>query len=437
MLKNFFKLSLVSVIALSSCNKDEGNPPSITFDSEGITGVYAGDNVPITGKVTADNTISSVVWFHQKQNTGGNMEEVTGGSLTLGANGSFSFTLTVAENTVGVKVVAKDDKDKSSEKVLSVVLGEYQGAPEISFDKEKISVKPDSVFIVSGQVASGKPVSSLSYVVYVGTTAEAAQTTSLSNNRFSINLTANKNITSVKVVAKDELNNESDETVPVEVLYPSRTEGNVMIHYKNLIFDDKRTFDKSYFSFDVAPYVLNAAQAKANQNKVHLMYTNVFNSAGHAQNGAALFSPNVYLASTVNAHALVADWTLSSIDDYPLARLSSLPAGPPYGWGPALENSTGGKKFDEIGDSSDDWTAINTWLSSVAPGSNGVFRPGAEERIVPGTVFIILYGGIHSAGVDGINKYAVGIVRGKGGTPATEANQSTKSWLEIEIKMKK
>ena len=535
MFKNFLKLSLVFVIALSSCNKDDGNAPQIKFDKESVTGVFAGDEISVTGKVTADNNLADVFWFHQKLNDGGTLDETTSGTLSLSADGSFSLPLVVTKNTIGVKISATDNKGKNNVKVLPIVLGDdalviaFEGTgtlatvnsgedinvkgtvtsgtpitglsysvmrgqnvssavninhsgensavfdftvsaavgmtgirinasnrgtltaekifiiqnvvasgPVILFDKANINVKPDSAFIVSGQVTSDNPVSSLSYVVYKDGGSEPAKTASLDGNKkFSIEITANLNITGVELTVKDSQDKVGNDLIPVTVLYPSRTEGSFMIHYKNLIFDDRRTFEKSYFSFDVAPYVLNKEQAKNNETKVDLMFTNVFIATGNANNGAALFGSNAADASTIMAQALLEDWTLSGDAngtgrDRLLARL-------PVQSASVLTNNLGTSNFDEIGDSQENCTLTKNWLSTLSS-SNSVLRTGITSSTVPvGTIFAILYNGKNVPNAETpnntINKYAIGIVLGKGGLPATEEGQSTGSWLEVEIKV--
>lgn len=524
MLKRIFISLSIIAVAISSCKEDAGNPPRITFDGEGISGIFAGDDVTVSGKVQADNKLSGVYWFHQKLNAGGNLDEQTGGQLELSADGSFSIPVPVTINTIGVKIVAEDDKGSRNVAVFPIILGEdalviaFEGdgfiasieageelnvkgtvnsgtpitsltytvvkgdltespvsitptgeqssvfdiklparvgmtgirihatnrgslvadkmfeirrvspsGPVVLFDKEKIEVKPDSVFAVSGQVVTDGTIASVSYVVYKEGGSNPAQTITLDGDKkFNFNVTANEKITAVAVVATDTENKEGEETIPVEVLYPSRIDGSVMVHYKNLMFTDSRTFEKSYFSFDIAPYVLNATQATANQANVYMMYTNVFVSTGNASNGAALFGANAYWASTVLAQALTADWTLTQ-GETQLARL------------PVRTDmvSAVGKSFDELGDSADDWTIVNTWAKGISS-SNSVLRSGtAASTVGVGTIFVVQYGGVNSAGNGGINKYAVGIVRGKGGTPATAAGQSTGSWLEVEIKTSK
>jgi len=524
MLKKIFIITSIIVIALSSCNKEEGNPPRIMFDGEGITGVFAGDEVTVTGKVLADGKLSGVYWFHQKLNNNGNLDEQTGGLLELGSGGTFTIPVEVTIHTIGIKIIAEDDNGNRNVSVFPIILGEdalviafegngyigsigtgedfrvkgtvnsgtpltslsytvvrgnltepsvnieitgerssvfdfsvkarlgmtgvrinatnrgtmsvdkmfevrevvFSGGPIILFDKENISVKPDSVFTVSGQVVAGSAISSVSYVVYKeGGTTPSQEITLDAEDRFSFDLTADDRITAVNVEAKDNNNLDGEETIFVTVLYPSRTENSVTYHYKNLIFDDKRTFEKSYFSFDVAPYVLNAAQAKANQDKVLLMYTNVFNSAGHAQNGGALFGANAFNASTISATALAEGWTLPT-NDFLLARLPVYTAA-------VLLNQTG-KTFDELGDSAEDWDAVYTWLGAITS-NNSVLRSNTTVAI--GAIFAIFYGGTNLAGNPGINKYAIGIVRGFGGDIATEDGQSTGAWLDVEIKVRK
>jgi hypothetical protein len=518
--KNLFLISLAAIL-FCGC-EDEATPPSISFDNEGVNGLFAGDAITVSGKVSGSSDLSTF-WFHSKLNESGSLDEQTGGRLETEADGSFVIPLLLEKNSVGVKVIAEDAAGRTV-KVYPVIIGEdaliiaFEGSaeletvdagdelnikgtvtsgtpitalsytvvkgdlseppvnialtgqtssvfditmsartgmtairlnaenrgsmktsntfvikhvgasgPAVVFDAEKIEVKPDSVFKVSGTVVSDRAINALTYTVFRETGADAPQTAILgADSKFAVNIVANGKITAIVVTATDVNNKQGEETIPVKILFPERIDGNVMLHYKYLIFTDSRTFEKSYFSFDVAPYMMNKAQAFNNQAKIDLMYTNVFIAVGNANNGAALFGTNAYWATTILGTALTEGWTLSQ-NETSLARL------------PVQSDMTNmiGKTFDQLDDSEETWTAFDTYAKAKSS-SNSVLRAGtATTTVNVGTIFLIKFGGNNVGGNNGITRNAVGIVRGKGGTPSTAAGMSTGAWLEIEIKVRK
>ena len=156
------------------------------------------------------------------------------------------------------------------------------------------------------------------------------------------------------------------------------------------------------------------------------MYNNVFVANGNANNGAALFGANASYATTVRSTILTEGWSLPQTDLL-LARL------------PVQTDMTNvlGKTFDELDDSATTWDSFATYANGKSS-SNSVLRTGtAASTVKVGTVFLIKFGGKNSEGNTGITRNAIGIVRGKGGTPATTEGESTGSWLEIEIKVRK
>lgn len=132
----------------------------------------------------------------------------------------------------------------------------------ILFDKEEIEVKPDSIFTVSGKITSDREVSSISYSILRDGNSDAPVSIDLTNDRFNFDVNAGKDVTGVILNVKDVKGNETENTLPVSILFPSATIKGVMVHYKNIILTDER-FENSYFSFSTEPYVLNRNQATA------------------------------------------------------------------------------------------------------------------------------------------------------------------------------
>jgi len=526
MLKKFFILSSIIAIALCSCNEEKGNPPSIRLDSEGITGIYAGDVVSVTGKVTAtDHKLSGIYWIHQKLIEAGIIDEQPGGQIKFEDDGTFSLSLTTVENTVGVRIIAVDDKNNKSEAVFSIILnedalvlsfdgagfiqsifegedftvqgtvtsgspitnlnysivrGEVSGTPviipvtnvhsaefniplivqagmtgvrfnatnrnsmtaekmfelrhvqasslSVAFDLDNITVYPDFEFVVSGQLFSEhSPISALSYIV-TKTSGDEPEKTAVwdSDNKFSISLTANDAITSVKIKATNAASDEKTGTIPVTVLYPTRIEGEYMVHYKNIVLVDN---GKNYFSLDVAPYVLNTDLARENIRKVNLIFGQLnggnANSAGAAVIGASTFSHS----GTNSLHLVPDSWGVTQAD---LLTTRIPPAA-----------SFGDTPFDQLGDSQESWGNVYSLLLNHASSNNSIFRlvcVGTTAVRAVGDVFPVLTsatGAVH-AGENGGSTHChirgIGTIRAKGGT-ASPNNTPTGAWVELEIKI--
>ncbi|MEL7587551.1 MAG: hypothetical protein AAGU19_12625 [Prolixibacteraceae bacterium] len=376
-----------------------------------IDDIDSGETFHVKGTVTSKTKITGLNYRIIK---GDITEEPVNIDITSDLETSFDIPLIARNGMTGIRIAAENRGQMTVSKLFEIKHVTAIG-PVILFDKELIEVKPDSMFTVTGRVTSNLDVASVSYVVLKGGTSGTAETTTLTDNRFSFEVNAGEDVTGVVVTATDIRENEGMETIPVTVLLPGATIGNVMIHYKYIILTDEK-FPKCYFSFSMAPYVLNGVQAKANQSSVNLMYSNCFISDGHASNGPDIFGPNVSTATTIRANDLVTDWAIS----YNLTRLPS--ASDFY--------STVGKTFDEVGDTQEDWDLVDAYVKKKIGGSSVV----RQSNMSVGYMFAIGYGGTVAGD---INKYAIAIVRGFGGEKATSAGQSTGAWVELEIKMRK
>lgn len=376
-----------------------------------IENIDSGELFHVKGTVTSKTKITSLNYRVVK---GDITEEPVPVNILNDLQTSFDIPLKARNGMTGVLITAVN-KGALNVSKLFVIKQVNAVGPIVLFDKESVEVKPDSAFTVSGRITSNLEIASVSYTILRGGNSDPAQSIGLTDSRFNFEVNAGQDVSGVVVTATDIKGNESMETLPVSILFPSATVGNVMIHYKNIILTDER-FPKSYFSFSLAPYVLNETQAKANQSSVNLMYTNCFISSGHASNGPAIFGPNASTASTIKAEALVEGWATP----YNLTRLPS--ASDFY--------STVGKTFDEIGDTPEDWEVVNAYVKKKI-GSSSVVR---QFNMSVGYMFAIGYGGTASGD---INKYAIAIVRGFGGEKATSAGESTGAWVEIEIKIQK
>lgn len=520
----FFYLLIIAVFA-SSCREEEDSPVVI-FDNEGVSGIFAGEFLEVTGKVSSGKEISAF-WFHQKLNEGGNLDEQIGGRLELTSEGTFKVPIEVEKGTIGVKIIAEDSKGNRIVKVYPIVLGEdtlliaFDGngylenietgeefqvsgivtsgtsitslsytivkgdlkepsvdiditdlltstfsiplvartgmtgilinaknsgmlvseklfeiknittlGPVILFNQEHIIVKPDSTSIISGQVVSDKNIKSASYTIFSEESADGPKSTTLNDNKFSISIIADKKITSVVVTAIDIEDKEGEATIPVSVLYPERIETATMIHYKNIILDDSQSRHKSYFSFDVPPYVLNADQAFQNYEKVQLLYTNLFIS-GQSYSGPALFTPSVSQGSTVKGTFLTTnpDWPVSSWGTFNVGRLQAI------GNESSFISATG-KSFDDLNNlTAEEWETLNNYLYNNGMGGSGIIRQTTTINSNGiGWMFRIGWGGNAPSS---FTRVGLGIIRGFGGTPSTAEGESTNAWIEIEIKMSK
>ncbi|MBK5194449.1 MAG: hypothetical protein JJE08_00225 [Proteiniphilum sp.] len=384
----------------------------ITLDDPGfIDDIESGVTFHVKGSVTSKTKITSLNYRIIKG-------DITEGPVSVDLTGeqesNFDIPLIARNGMTGVMVTAVNRGELTVSRLFEIKHVTAVG-PVIIYDNEMIEVKPDSTFTVSGRVTSNLTVTSLSYVIVRGGGSDPAQTIALSDNRFSFDVDAGEDVTSVVVTAIDSNGNEGLQSLPVTILFPGATVGDVMIHYKYIILTDEK-YPKSYFSFSMAPYVLDGTLAKANQSSVNLMYTNCYISDGHASNGPAIFGPNVSKASTIKANDLVEEWSTP----YNLTRLPSA----------SDFFSTVGKTFDEIGDNQEDWELVDTYVKNKIGGSSVVRQSNMSE----GYMFAIGFGGT-TAGE--INKYAIAIVRGLGGEKATSAGESTGAWVEIEIKIRK
>ncbi|WP_294549414.1 hypothetical protein [uncultured Bacteroides sp.] len=396
----------------------------VTFEGEGsLATIDAGEEFTIKGMVTSGTPITSLTYTVVK----GSLSEPPIDIELTGQNAStFNITMAARTGMTGIRFDATNRGSLVTSKVF--VIGHVSPlGPTVLFDSGKIEVKPDSVMTVSGSIATEHGLSSVQYTVFRETGSDTPVAIACDNEgKFTFDVTANGKITAIVVAATDIKDKTGEETIPVKVLYPERIEGEVMLHYKYLIFTDNRSFDKSYFSFNVAPYVLSREQAAANQAEIDLMYNNVFIADGNANNGAALFGANASYATTVRSTILTEGWSLPQAD----LRLARLPVQTDM-------TNVLGKTFDELDDSATTWDSFAAYANGKSS-SNSVLRTGtAASTVKVGTVFLIKFGGKNSEGNTGITRNAIGIVRGKGGTPATAEGQSTGSWLEVEIKVRK
>ncbi|MGV8093684.1 MAG: hypothetical protein AB2L24_17635 [Mangrovibacterium sp.] len=382
----------------------------ITLEEPGfIDDINTGETFQIKGTVTSKTKITALNYRIVKGDIVENPVDI---AITGDLESTFDISLVARNGWTGVLITAVNRGELVAEKFFEIKHITHIG-PSVLFDKTVIEVKPDSLFTVSGRVASNYSVTSVSYVVVRGTASDPAQSTGLTGDRFSFDVNAGETVTGVKVIAVDERENEGEETLPVTILFPSRTVGNVMVHYKNIILTDSPS--KGYFSFSLSPYVLGREQATANQSSVHLLYSNLFIADGNTNNGPAIFAPNVYNASTIKAPYMVEGWSTFN--------LTRLPAAADF-------TSVTGLTFDQIGDTQAEWDLINQYIKGKI-GSSGVVR---QKNMSVGYMFAIGFGGTT---VEGINKYAIAIVRSRGGENATAEGQSTGAWLELEIKMSK
>jgi hypothetical protein len=383
----------------------------ITFDDPGyIEEIESGETFDLKGTVTSKTKITSLNYRIAK---GELMDPPVDIPITNNLQTIFNIPLTAQNGMTGVLVSASNKGELVAEKFFEIKKVLFVG-PVILFDYEFIEVKPDSMFTVTGEISSNLDVTTAFYAAVRGGNADTPQPLELTGGRFSFELNAGEDVGGVVVTATDVDGNETTANLPVSILFPDVTVGDVMLHYKNIILTDDK-FSKSYFSFDHEPYVLNKDEAFANQESVNLIYTNVFVSEGHTVNGPAIFGPNVSTASTIAAADLTDGWTTRNLSRTPSATdfYSSI-----------------GKTFDEIGDTQEEWDAINTYIQGKIGGSSVV----RQYNMSVGYMFAIGFGGT-SAGE--INKYAIAIVRGLGGEKATSSGESTGAWVEIEIKMQK
>ena len=376
-----------------------------------IEDIDSGEAFSVKGTVKSKTKITSVSYQIVK---GDIMDQPVEIPVTNDLEMTFDIPLVAQNGMTGVLISASNKGELVSEELFEIKHVTFVG-PVIIFDKEVIEVKPDSTFNVSGAITSDLEVTSVSYAAVRGDVADAPQPITLTTNRFSIDLNAGEDVTAVVVTATDANGNETSTSLPVSILFPSVSEGDVMLHYKNIILTDDK-FLKTYFSFDVAPYVLNKDEAFANQSAVNIVYTNCFISDGAATNGPALFGPNVSGASTIKASDLTDGWATP-------INLTRTPSATDF-------YSTLGITFDEISDTPEQWDAIDAYIKGKIGGSSVV----RQYNMSVGYMFALGFGGTSTSE---INRYAIAIVRGLGGEKATSTGESTGAWVEIEIKIRK
>ena len=388
----------------------------ITIDGPGfIDEIDSGETFNIKGKVKSKTKITAFTYQVVK---GDILDNPINIAITNDLEHSFELPIIARNGMTGVLFKAMNKGLLATTKLFELKQVTAVG-PIIFFDNDMMEVKPDSTFAVTGLVSSNDPLESTTYTILRGSQVDEPISFTLDgSNRFNINVNVGDNVTGVAITAIDNKGNESMQTMQVNILFPSMTEGSVMRHYKNIILSDV-PYSKSYFSFSVAPYVLNEVQAKANQKEVNLLYKNVFISAGNANNGPALFAPNVSTGGTIKANDLVEGWDLP----FNVTRL-------PF---TADFYSTLGKTFDEVTDIAEEWDYIDAYVKSKM-GNSGVIRQ--IQKVSVGDLIGIGFGGTSTDRSD-MNKFAIAIVRGIGGEAATVEGEYTGAWIELEIKIRK
>ena len=387
----------------------------ITIEEPGfVEEIDSGETFTIKGKIESKTKITSFTYQVAKGDVLDNPINVL---VTNDLEHLFELPIVARNGMTGIILKAMNKGELTATKLFELKHVTAVG-PIILFDNNMREVKPDSTFAVTGRISSNDPIETSTYTILRGSQSDSPVPFVLDDNRFDININVGEDVTGGAITATDTKENESMQTMVVSILFPSMTEGSVMRHYKNIILTDEH-FDKSYFSFSVAPYVLNDVQAKANQDKVDLLYNNVFISPDHANNGPALFAPNVAQGGTIHGHALVEGWDTP----FNVTRL------------PIINDflSTLGKDFDEVTDNAEEWDYIDAFLKSKM-GNSGVLRQ--IQKVAVGQIFGIGFGGKATDRSD-MDKYAVAIVRGFGGEAATSRDEPTGAWIELEIKIRK
>ena len=384
----------------------------INFDGAGfIEDIESGEPFNVTGTVTSKTKLTSLNYRVVK---GDITDQPVDIPITNDLSMTFDIPLAAQNGMTGVLISASNKGELVAEKLYEIKHVTFVG-PVVLFDQELVEVKPDSMFTVSGAITSDLAVTSVRYAAVRGGVADAAQPLTLSENRFSVELNAGEDVNGVLITAVDAHGNETSANLPVSILFPGVTVGEVMLHYKYIILTDDK-FSKTYFSFDQAPYVLNGDQAFANQSSVNLVYTNCYVSATSGSNGPALFGPNVSGASTIKASDLIEGWATP-------VNLTRTPSATDF-------YSTLGFTFDEIGDSQEQWDAIDAYIQGKIGGSSVV----RQYNMSVGYTFALGFGGTSATE---INRYAIAIVRSLGGEKATSSGESTGAWVELEIKIRK
>jgi hypothetical protein len=384
----------------------------ITFDEPGfIEEIESGESFNLKGTVISKTKLTGLNYQIVK---GEIMDPPVDIPITNDLEMDFDVPLTAQNGMTGILVSASNKGELTVNELFEIKNVIFIG-PIILFDNESIEVKPDSMFTVTGTIMSNLDVASASYAAVRGGVADAAQPLTLTDGRFSFELNAGEDVDGVAVTATDINDNETTANLPVSILFPAVTEGSEMLHFKNIILTDDK-FSKTYFSFSLAPYVLNGSQAFDNQSSVNLIYTNCFIADGHGSNGPAVFGPNVSGASTIKANDLTDGWASPR-------NLSRTPSATDF-------YSTLGVTFDQIEDTPEQWDAIDTYIKGKIGGSSVV----RQYNMSVGYMFAIGFGGTAAGEID---KYAIAIVRGFGGEKATSSGESTGAWVELEIKIRK
>lgn len=383
----------------------------ITFDDpQFIESIEAGEEFHVKGTATSKTKMTKLTYAVMR----GEIKE-TPVDLEIASDNSspFDIKLEAKNGMTGILLESQNKGGLKTEKLFEIKKVVAQG-PVILFDTEKIEVKPNKDFTVSGTITAESALTATSYIVVRGTAYDAEKPLTVTDGKFSIDINAGKDVTGFIVKATDADGGESQELITVNILFPTAITGNAMIHYKYLVLTAER-YPQSYLSFTKEPYVLNKEQATANQADIHLIYLNCYISATSASNGPALIGPNGNTAGTIKAQDYVQGWSTVN-----LSRLVATPE---------ITNGTL-KTFDEIEDTAAEWVTMNAYLSGKI-GNSSVIR---LKDVSVGYTFAVGYGG---TAVGDINKYAICIVRGIGGRVATSEGDTGDAWIELEIKRSK
>ncbi|MDR3061551.1 MAG: hypothetical protein LBU57_05490, partial [Dysgonamonadaceae bacterium] len=172
----------------------------IAFEGTGyIESIETGEEFHVKGSVTSGTLITALSYTVVK---GDLTEPPVSLTITDQMSSTFDISLTARTGMTGIRISAVNRGMLTTEKLFEIKHVSSAG-PVILFDQEKISVKPDSVFVVSGQIVSERNISSVSYTVFREGDSDAPKSTTLKDNKFSIDITANGKITNVVVTAID------------------------------------------------------------------------------------------------------------------------------------------------------------------------------------------------------------------------------------------
>jgi len=382
----------------------------IELDGTGsLENINTGETFPVKGTVASKTKITDL---NYRIIRGEIIDNPVNIDITGNLQSTFDIPLVARSGWTGVLITAKNIGGLITEQLFEIKHVTNIG-PAVVLDMEKAEIRPNSVLTITGRVVSDLPIGSVSSVVERGTTSDTSLAIVLDGQRFSFEVDNPENVTVVNIIAIDKNGNEGEASLPVTLVRPVRIEGSNMIHYKNIILTDNPS--RGYFSFSLAPYVLNKEQATANQGMIDLIYSNLFLSNENTNNGPAVFGPNVHSASTIKATYMVEGWTTLNFTRTPVANDFF---------------SVAGITFEEIPDSRETWDQINIYLKSKI-GSSSVVR---QKNIAEGYMFAIGFDGTDNAT---LKKFALVIVKGFGGEKATSVGESTGAWIEVEIKMSK